>query len=163
MIKGKTMRHNKERAQTMVEFALALPVFLLLVLGIMEVGRAILFSISVNTAAREGARYGAAAGEGNSGVIRYADCDGIRSAALKIGGIVGLTNSNITVTYDKGPGTAGFGNCSAGNTGPNLAKGDRIVVTVSSNFKPVVPLVNLPAFQVSSTSRRTIIKDVEIK
>ncbi|WP_427019319.1 TadE/TadG family type IV pilus assembly protein (plasmid) [Pseudarthrobacter sp. P1] len=48
---------DSERGAVAVEFALLLPVLLLLVLGIMEFGRAYNVQISASNAAREGARY----------------------------------------------------------------------------------------------------------
>lgn len=42
----------------MVEFALVLPIFLLLVFGCVDVGRAIFYQSILNNATRDGARYG---------------------------------------------------------------------------------------------------------
>ena len=39
--------------------------------------------------------------------------------------------------------------------------GDRVVVNVSTTFTPIVPLVNLPSFPITSSAARTIFKDVE--
>ena len=48
---------KKKKAQSMVEFALVLPILLLLVLGIFEYGRLFFAWISIENAARIGARY----------------------------------------------------------------------------------------------------------
>ncbi len=56
--------------QGFLEFALALPIFLLLVMGVFEFGRLLAVASSVYTAAREGARYGSATGtEGTPGGV----------------------------------------------------------------------------------------------
>ena len=55
-------KNHKSRGQGLLEFALALPIFLLLVLGVIEFGRLLAVVSSVTTAAREGARYGSASG-----------------------------------------------------------------------------------------------------
>jgi Flp pilus assembly protein TadG len=47
---------NSDRGQTLVEFALILPVFVLVLVGIFDVGRAVYAFNTVNNAAREGAR-----------------------------------------------------------------------------------------------------------
>lgn len=47
---------QKDRGQTMVEFALVLPVLILLLVGIFDFGRAIYAYNTINNAAREGAR-----------------------------------------------------------------------------------------------------------
>ncbi|WP_299167109.1 TadE/TadG family type IV pilus assembly protein [uncultured Arthrobacter sp.] len=50
------MNRDKERGAAAVEFAILLPVLLLLLLGIMEFGRAYNAQIALTNAAREGAR-----------------------------------------------------------------------------------------------------------
>ena len=45
--------------QAVVEFALSLPVLLLLILGVLDAGRGVIAAVSINNAAREGARYAA--------------------------------------------------------------------------------------------------------
>ena len=92
---------RKESAQSTVEIALILPILLLVVLGIMEMGRMLFFYSSVVSASREGARYGAAVGDIN-GVPFYEDCDGIRAAALKAGAFAGLDDGDIEIFYDNG-------------------------------------------------------------
>ena len=54
MILGR--RRGSRRGQTLVEFALILPIFLLLLVGIFDFGRAIYAYSTVNNAAREGGR-----------------------------------------------------------------------------------------------------------
>ena len=46
-----------EKGQTLVEFALLLPILLLLVIGMLEFGRVLNAWLIVNNGAREGARY----------------------------------------------------------------------------------------------------------
>ena len=47
------------RAQAIVEFALSLPVLLLLILGVLDAGRGVVIAIMISNAAREGARFAA--------------------------------------------------------------------------------------------------------
>jgi Flp pilus assembly protein TadG len=49
-------RRKPSRGQTLVEFALVIPLFVLLLFGIVDFGRAVLASNSISNAAREGAR-----------------------------------------------------------------------------------------------------------
>ena len=60
MEKQLTSRLHKSPAQAMVEFALVLPILLLVVYGLIEVGRALFIYNSVASAARQATRYGAA-------------------------------------------------------------------------------------------------------
>ena len=57
MVTGKRLR--REHGQTMVEFALTLPVLLMLVLGIAQLGVAFNHYIQLTDATRAGARFGA--------------------------------------------------------------------------------------------------------
>ncbi len=46
------------RGQALVEFALVLPIFLLIIFGMVDIGRYVYLTNAFNEAAREGARYG---------------------------------------------------------------------------------------------------------
>src|ERR1700719_4915735 len=50
-------RARKSAGQAMVEFAITLPVLILLVAGVLELGRGYVFAIATSDAARDGARY----------------------------------------------------------------------------------------------------------
>jgi len=81
------------RGQELVEYALTLPVLLLLVLGIMEFGWAIFAYNSVANAAREGARVGAVL-DGTIEEIRPT----IEAAVKDRTGGLALSGDNVTVT-----------------------------------------------------------------
>jgi hypothetical protein len=65
-----------ERGTSLLELALILPIFLLLLLGIIDIGRYAEFNIVVANAAHAGAQYGA------QNVINAADSTGIQNAAM---------------------------------------------------------------------------------
>ena len=65
--------------QTVVEVALLLPLLLLLLVGVIEIGRYAYFDILISNAARAGAQYGA------QSLIQAADVAGIRTAAQNDG------------------------------------------------------------------------------
>src|SRR5437867_7041492 len=50
------MRRDGQRSQALIEFALVSPVLLLLLFGVIDIGRAIFYYDTLNHAAREGAR-----------------------------------------------------------------------------------------------------------
>jgi Flp pilus assembly protein TadG len=52
-------RHKRGSAQAMVEFAVTLPILILLVAGVLELGRGYVFALATSDAARDGARYAA--------------------------------------------------------------------------------------------------------
>src|SRR5256885_7254199 len=57
-------RLGRTRSQALVEFALTLPVWLVLLLGVMDFGRGFYAAVSAQQAAREGARIGAGSSAG---------------------------------------------------------------------------------------------------
>ena len=62
-MKSKKNTKNKSRAQAMVEFAIALPILLMLLYGILEAGRLMFLYSTVVTASRQAVRFGSATGE----------------------------------------------------------------------------------------------------
>jgi len=72
-------RGRTERAQSLVEFALVLPILLILVFGIIDFGMGIRSYISLTNATREGARFAAV---GNVAGAYPTDCDGATSTTV---------------------------------------------------------------------------------
>ncbi len=66
------MKIYRNKGQSLVEFALILPLFMLIVLGIFDFGRAIYGYSALHNAAREGARYGAVHPCDTTGIIDMA-------------------------------------------------------------------------------------------
>jgi hypothetical protein len=169
----KFFRKQKKSAQAMVEFAIALPVLLLLLYGILEAGRLLFLYSTVVTASRQAVRYGATTGEGNSGVPRYQDCSGIRNAANAVGYLgefdtihlaydQGVTNANPPVPIGRTPYCTGSTDSSLTT---NILQGNRtrLVVTVTERFYPIVPkLVPFIERDITSSSARTILFSVPI-
>lgn len=155
------VKKGRPLGQGIVEFALALPVILLLVLGIIEFGRLTITYIAISSASREAARYGAAVGDYDSVTIRpYEDCPGIIDAARRItGAFLEIDDSNISIQYDKGPGTAIYSTCPPGAESVQL--GDRIIVQISATYEPLVP-IGIDHFNMVSESKRTIMKNIVV-
>jgi Flp pilus assembly protein TadG len=155
-------RKSLKTAQGMIEFALTLPFLLLLIFGIIEAGRLLFIYSMVQSASREAARYGSASNDFGAAIGYYEDCAGIRAAGTRLGRLAGITNGNITITYDHGPGSGVFASCPPAASQP-VKLGDRIAVQVVGNYRPLVPMVGFNTFPIVSVSRRTIIKDVSIE
>ena len=91
--------HDDERAQALVEFALVLPIFLLLVTGIFDVARAVWQENSLAFAAREGTRYAIVHGSGGNPVVGpCANC--VNPVANNLGNIVNAVTRNAIGVYD---------------------------------------------------------------
>ena len=87
---GKTLLPHRH-GQSMVEFALILPLMILIIAGIFDLGRAFFASITITNAAREGARYGTLNPDYYQGI-----CDATKNEALNSG--ISLGYNNITIS-----------------------------------------------------------------
>src|SRR5438105_14964228 len=97
-------RGEGERAQSLVEFSLLLPLMLLIITGLFDVGRAVWQENTLAYAAREGTRYAIVHGSGypDPAQIQYPPSGGnpgnntgivniVRSAAVGVGGVITVT------------------------------------------------------------------------
>ena len=159
----KTMmrRLRRQEGASLLEAALALPVVLALLFGIVDGARYIAAQNTVNSASHEGARYGSAVGVGPSGNYRFVECDAIRTAALSVTGFSDIEASDITVEYDYGPGTAVFATCPIGASpaATTVREGDRVIVTVERSFTPISPLIGniFGPLEITSESHRSVL------
>jgi Flp pilus assembly protein TadG len=158
--------HGRAKAQGLVEFALVIPLFLLVLVAVMEFGFFFFVYSSVNSAAREAARFGSGAGDSGSGVLYYQNCQGIRDAAKRIGFYSGLQDAQISVGLDQGPDTTtNWGHCPVGqaSTTDLAVLGDRIVVRIVVQYDPIVSMLGFPPITVRAVSARTIVTAMELE
>jgi PKD repeat protein len=124
-------RGRKSRGQSLVEFALVLPVFLVFLAAALDLGRVFYANITLNNAAREGAmeaaRNPASFGAGQ-------DCDA--SNAGRIVCRVQFESASSAVTIADGDITA---TCSSAC---NAASGSTVTVKVKGNFQLVTPILS---------------------
>ena len=147
---------NKQYGQAMVEFALTLPIFLIIVVGIIELSRFFLVYSSVYTASREAARYGSSVGGWENETPNYQDCEGIIDTAVNSGWFGGVTEENVNIFYESSPGVEPITNCPY-----NVPLGYRIVVEVNAVYQPILVGWVLPnGITVNSSNGRTIIKEI---
>jgi Flp pilus assembly protein TadG len=119
-------RASRRRGAALVEVALVLPIFIMVTLGIIEFGRAMMVSQLVTNAAREGAREAIIQGKTNTQV-----CAGITSFLSQSVNIAAdQVEITITVTPD-------VGNPDAGNEVANATAGDLVQVRVEVPFDQV--------------------------
>mgnify|MGYP001571851709 CR=1 FL=1 len=126
------LNRRGEAAQTMVEFALILPVLLMLVFGIFEFGRAFFAYNAITNATREAARYG---------TVDPTNTIAIQQTAVDSSVGIGITTANVTVQCL---------NASV-ETADSCVYNNRLRVTVSYTFTAVVPIVpDIPMTGVST-------------
>ena len=150
--------YRKEHGQGMVEFALVFPLLLLITLGVIQFGWMLFSYSAVVSASREGSRYGSAIQDVGGGIPQYEDCDGIRDAAKRIGGLVGVDDDDITIQYSDETGIYS----TACPPSQQVSLSDRIIVSVERDIEPIVPIANIPSFPIHSSSSHTILKEVEV-
>ncbi|MGZ9165967.1 MAG: TadE family protein [Anaerolineales bacterium] len=175
-MKLKKITPQKNRAQAMVEFAIALPILLMLLYGILETSRLLFIYSTVVTASRQAVRYGSATGIGANGVPRYQDCAGIRASANRADFLNAFEPDDIHIFYDQGPGTSPTEFCLGGVlTDPSLTStiladnNHRLVVEIDGDFFPLVPKL-VPFIErsvanshpIEGNSARTILLSISI-
>ena len=137
-------RHYRgERGQSLVEFALVIPIIVLLVASFVEIGRAVFAYNTVANAARQGARVAIV-----NQLPDVTDCDESRpiedpyephwsiiGCSILAGKTLGLTAANVTVAYVTPPSTTL--SCS-----PTLHVGCLATVTVTYQYDISTPIVS---------------------
>lgn len=79
-------RHDEERGATAVEFALVIPILLVVVFGIINLGFVFAQQISLNNGARQGARYA---------VVDGRTCDQIKTEAKDSAATIGMSTTEV--------------------------------------------------------------------
>lgn len=128
---------KEERGQSLVEMAILLPLLLLLMIGLLDLGRAYYVIVALRDAADEGASYASIAPTDVSGVqARVADATG---------GLITVNPGNVSVTA------------------PTLAAGRPVTVTVNYHYDFYLPLADpfLPegGITLRGVSTHTILND----
>jgi Flp pilus assembly protein TadG len=148
-------RSARGRGQALVEFALVIPIFLLLVAGMIDFGLGLNASITVSNAAREGARLGVVTKLTASG-SDFAGTVNARVASVLGSGLVSGATTTITCERPPVPPATAPTACvfATGQIDPPTAKtGDSVVVTVSFGYPMIWPLAFGTTIGLSSTSR----------
>ena len=134
------------RGQALVEFALIVPIFMLLLFALLDFGGVIYAQQTITPSARDGARAGLVAALDSP--VTTSSYQKIRTAALKMAPGVTLTNANITgatgastqtVTDSVSSTTCFFPD---GVTCSDPANPPRVVVSISVNVPLLTPIIS---------------------
>jgi Flp pilus assembly protein TadG len=124
---------RRSRGQGLVEFALVLPLILLLIFGILDLGRAVFTYNTVSQAARSG---------GRKAMVDQNRSD-VRAAAIAAATTLGLTSTNVAVCF-KDPNTAER-DCDEAfvDTCPRSQRmvGCLAIVKVTATYRPITPIL----------------------
>jgi len=154
-----TRSRTRARGQSLVEFALILPIIVLLVVAFVEVGRAVFAYNTIANAARQAVRVATV-----NQLSDVTDCDesrpvedpyephwSMRGCAIAAAATLGITAANVSVAYAPPPSTTLT--CT-----PKLHVGCIASVTVTYYYAVSTPFVNwiISPFTMSQTSQMPI-------
>lgn len=127
---------SRSRGQSLVEFALILPAFLLVLAGILDFGTMLYSRITLVNATREGARWAVVQANAQS-IQTNASGTGVTQQGGKIGAnLTGLTWADVTVTPICNQSGGGMNNCDFVPAGkPDAMKGDSILISTTYQYK----------------------------
>lgn len=149
---------SNDRGSSLVEFAFTMPLLLLMIFSIAEFGRFVAVLSEVEVASEDAVLYAVSGGASNREIPRYTDCDQIRAAALSHLRVLPPDELTIDISYRRMSASAESTTCAAGAELVNsFDAGDRILVTVTTEFRVQIPLVSEllgPLAVSSSTGRR---------
>jgi Flp pilus assembly protein TadG len=139
-------RQRKSRGQSLVEFAIVLPVIAVLVLGLFDLGRAV---FSYNTLAQ-------AARQANRAAIVDQDTDNVKAVAVDAAPTIGLSAGDVSVCFKTAD--TSQTDCSSPST-DNCPSSDRVIgclaiVTTTLTYVPMTPVISTfwSTIALSSTS-----------
>jgi Flp pilus assembly protein TadG len=139
-----TRRRGRSRGQALVEFAIALPIFLVLMMGIFDLGRAIYQYNGVSEAAREIARVTSV----HPGTTLGNSTETAAVVATQKGLIPNLASPTFTCIDIDG---------STLNTSTTCVAGNQVKVVIVAPYRPVTPLLGLiGTWNMQSTSAVSI-------
>jgi Flp pilus assembly protein TadG len=121
-------RTESERGQSLVEFALVIPIFMILVFSIVDFGMGFHAWITVTNSAREGARLGSVG----------ADAPSIQTRVLDTADTLDAAQMTVTVTNAQGQ------------------PGESVVVDVDYNYDFITPLAGLIEFATGDAISSTL-------
>lgn len=163
--KGK--RDAVSKGQAIVEFAIVLPILLVVLVGLLEVGRYVFIYSAATNASRNAVRYASAVGrDDDHGLTKYNYCEGIKQIALDSTYLVPDNSIVVEIEYINGSGTK-IGECNLWNASQvdpdyKYTNGDRVVVSVTVPYKPMVNLVPIEPIDIEAVSTRTILGIVDL-
>ena len=141
-------RRHRSRGQALVEFAFALPIFLMLLMGIVDLGTAVFTYNSLTNAAREGARL----------AIVNQDTARIIQRAEQQVSIAEITAPNVTIHFYQ---EALDGTPDTTSTCSPVAVGCLAVVTFEATYHPLTPIIGNIVFKSGVTFTAKSVLTVE--
>lgn len=144
-------RTRKVRGQSLVEFALVLPLFLLLVFGIMDLGLAVFSYNSITNAAREGARL----------AIVNQDATNVTTKATSQAAVARTPTVTVAYYQAKADGTPDTTKTCPIGLSSYIGVGCLAVVTFQGSYQPITPIIGRILFKSGVTFTAKSVLPVE--
>lgn len=155
---------NRGRGQSLVEFALVFPVMIVILFGIIDLGRAVYAYTTIANAARSGARVATVNQIETSGgrcdqavpITNPADPDwSVKACTAQAAIGLGAIESDVTVTYSAPPSLPSL---TCDSDGRPLTVGCLVDVTMVHSWQPITPVIGniWSSITMSSTSQSTV-------
>jgi len=145
MLRSVAGHGRRGRGQTLVEFAMVLPIVLGIMLGLFDLGRAVFSMNTLAQAARSGSRM----------AIVNQNVTNVRNAAIAAAPTLGLRSTNVDVCFKLATSTQSGCSSSADNC-PQSTRviGCLALVRAHITYAPMTPVISLiwPTFNLESTS-----------
>lgn len=156
-----SVRRDRSRGQSMVELALVLPLFLLMLFGLVDMGRLVYASTTMSQAAREAARVasveaywigstdpscnqpGGPTCPANEAAMR-ANVAAAANGMMEPFGAISAANVHIACTAPTASPPAGQWTSPTNNCGSATVRkgsGARVSVRIQMNFQPITPII----------------------
>lgn len=126
VIRTKPLSTHRHRGQSLVEFAVVIPLFLLLVFALIDIGRLVYINNALSEGAREAARWGSVQSRAQTAAGRTS------IQAYAVSSLTAVPNAIVTASCLNDPGIP---------PGTNVAC-DILVVQVSSQVTMLTPIVS---------------------
>jgi len=138
-------RRRDHRGQTLVEFALILPIFILVLIGIFDFGRAVYAYNTISNAARQAVRV----------AIVNQDTTTITDTAVNDAASLGLDASDISVSFLDLDTNTTYTTCPALS---GCVEGWTAIVTVTYQYRAATPIISnlVGTIDMSATSNQPI-------
>jgi Flp pilus assembly protein TadG len=127
------LRRRRSPGQALVEFALVFPIFLLVLFGLIDVGRYVYTANAINQGAREGARYGSVADYATGCNLGRDAC--VQQETVSRMAAVPASTVDVRCTRQTGSGDVVLANADACQTS------DFLVVEVQTPFQMFTPVI----------------------
>jgi Flp pilus assembly protein TadG len=122
-------RLGNERGQAVVEFSMVLMLMVIVLFGVIEVGRLTMIYIALADGARAGARYAMVHGSASGSPSGFGNVASVQTQVTNITSAAGFSIPPPTVTYIH----------TGGDPSGNLT-GDMVTVTASYAYSPIITL-----------------------